>query len=183
MREPSTHRQNVLPRLIPFALSAGCAFVLATSGCASLSATVPTFEPLHHPQPPLSMSKPVVFVRAGATPMMIEADTLACHEVAHHLVMGPAPVVLEPAHAQHLQIQDTLHRCMEKRGYAVTPLRLALAKLPSAPDAAPAAPAAEEEAPAASEPVAAAVPDAAEVGTGGGDDGGGDGDEGGDDDE
>lgn len=180
MREPSTHRQSILPRLIPFALSAGCAFVLATSGCASLPATVPTFEPLHHPHPPVS--KPVVFARVGATPAMIEADTLACHEVAHHLVMGPAPVVLEPAHTQHLQIQDTLHRCMEKRGYAVTPLRLALAgKAPAAPDVAAAAPAAEEEAPAASEPepVAAAEPDAAEAG--GGDEGGDGGDEGGDD--
>lgn len=179
MREPSTHRQPILPRLIPFALSAGCAFVLATSGCASLPATVPTFEPLNHPHPPVS--KPVLFVRAGATPAMIEADTLACHEVAHHLVMGPAPVVLEPAHTQHLQIQDTLHRCMEKRGYAVTPLRLALAGKPPAPDVAPAPAAAEEEAPAsepAPEPAAASVPDAAEAG--GGDDGG---DEGGDDDE
>lgn len=178
MREPSTHRPT-FPRLIPFALSAGCAFVLATSGCASLSATVPTFEPLHHPPPPAS--KPVAFLRAGATAAMIEADTLACHEVAHHMVMGPAPVVLEPAHTQQQQIQDTLHRCMEKRGYAVTPLRLALAGKAPAPDVAPAA-AAEEEAPAASEPepVAAAVPDAAEVGTGG-DEGGGD--EGGDDDE
>ena len=179
MREPSTHRQNVLPRLIPFALSAGCAFVLTTSGCASLSATVPTFEPLHHP--PVAANKPVLFVRAGATPAMIEADTLACHEVAHHLVMGPAPVVLEPAHTQHVQIQDTLHRCMEKRGYAVTPLRLALAGKAPAPDVAPASAAAEEEAPAASEPETgpAPAPDAAEAG--GGDDGGDDGDEGGDD--
>jgi hypothetical protein len=169
--------------LIPFALSAGCAFVLMTSGCASLSATVPTFEPLHHPHPPVAVNKPVAFVRTGATPAMVEADTLACHEVAHHMVMGPAPVVLEPAHTQQQQIQDTLHRCMEKRGYAVTPLRLALAGKAPAPDVAPAA-SAEEEAPASEpEPVAAAVPEAAEVGTGG--DGGGDGggDEGGDDDE
>lgn len=152
-------------------------------GCASMTSTLPTLEPRLHTPPP-----PVVFQRPGASPAMVEADTLACHEVAHHLVMGPAPLALEPMHTQRQQIQDTLHLCMEKRGYTLAPpLRLALAGSgkPAAPGAPPAGAPGEkeeaEEAPSAGPSASASV--AADPGGGdGGGDGGGE-DEGDDEDE